>query len=191
MQAIMETLFDIWYLTTVITLGVLMIRSGVVRLFLSSADGREATIARMADGEVCALTAACVLHTTQFNIRVQAEGRVEGLVLPALCLSGLVEENFIYRGATQLFAQVMEAVEQLLFCSLEQRLAVFLLDEGARLGTDTLRVTQEQMAQAIGSAREAVTRTLKKLVAAGAVELFRGGVRLTDRKALYRLVSRP
>ena len=173
-----------------------MIRSGVVRLFLSSADGREATIARMADGEVCALTAACVLHTTQFNIRVQAEGRVEGLVLPALCLSGLVEENpyvenFIYRGATQLFAQVMEAVEQLLFCSLEQRLAVFLLDEGARLGTDTLRVTQEQMAQAIGSAREAVTRTLKKLVAAGAVELFRGGVRLTDRKALYRLVSRP
>ena len=162
-------------------LGVLMIRSGVVRLFLSSADGREATIARMADGEVCALTAACVLHTTQFNIRVQAEGRVEGLVLPALCLSGLVEENpyvenFIYRGATQLFAQVME---------------VFLLDEGARLGTDTLRVTQEQMAQAIGSAREAVTRTLKKLVAAGAVELFRGGVRLTDRKALYRLVSRP
>lgn len=177
-------------------LGVLMIRSGVVRLFLSSADGREATIARMADGEVCALTAACVLHTTQFNIRVQAEGRVEGLVLPALCLSGLVEENpyvenFIYRGATQLFAQVMEAVEQLLFCSLEQRLAVFLLDEGARLGTDTLRVTQEQMAQAIGSAREAVTRTLKKLVAAGAVELFRGGVRLTDRKALYRLVSRP
>ena len=177
-------------------LGVLMIRSGVVRLFLSSADGREATIARLAGGEVCALTAACVLRTTQFNIRVQAEGRVEGLVLPALCLSGLVEENpyvenFIYRGATQLFAQVMEAVEQLLFCSLEQRLAVFLLDEGARLGTDTLRVTQEQMAQAIGSAREAVTRTLKKLVAAGAVELFRGGVRLTDRKALYRLVSRP
>ena len=40
------------------------------------------------------------------------------------------------------------------------------------------------MAQAIGSAREAVTRTLKKLAASGAVELFRGGVKLTDKDDL-------
>ena len=174
-------------------LGLLLIQSGVVRLFLSSQDGREATIARMADGEVCTLTAACTMPTTEFNIRVQAESAVKALVLPAVCLSGLVKENlyvenFLYRSSTQHFAQVMEAVEQMLFCSLEQRLAVYLLDESARLGTDTLKVTQEQMAQAIGSAREAVTRTLKKLASTGAVEVFRGGVRLTDRKMLYSLV---
>ena len=175
-------------------LGILMVRSGVVRLFLSSQDGREATIARMTDGEVCTLTASCTMPTTEFNIRVQAESEVEALVIPALCLSGLVRENlyvenFMYRSATQHFAHVLEAVEQMLFFSLEQRVAAHLLDEAARLGTDTLRVTQEQVAQAIGSAREAVTRTLKKLAAAGAVEVFRGGVRLTDKRALYRLVS--
>lgn len=175
-------------------LGILMVRSGVVRLFLSSQDGREATIARMTDGEVCTLTASCTMPTTEFNIRVQAESEVEALVIPALCLSGLVRENlyvenFLYRSATQHFAHVLEAVEQMLFFSLEQRVAAHLLDEAARLGTDTLRVTQEQVAQAIGSAREAVTRTLKKLAAAGAVEVFRGGVRLTDKRALYRLVS--
>lgn len=175
-------------------LGILMIRSGVVRLFLSSQDGREATIARMTEGEVCTLTASCTMPTTEFNIRVQAESEVEALVVPALCLSGLVRENlyvenFLYRSATQHFAHVLEAVEQMLFFSLEQRVAAHLLDEAARLGTDTLRVTQEQVAQAIGSAREAVTRTLKKLAAAGAVEVFRGGVRLTDKRALYRLVS--
>ena len=175
-------------------LGILMIRSGVVRLFLSSQDGREATIARMTEGEVCTLTASCTMPTTEFNIRVQAESEVEALVIPALCLSSLVRENlyvenFLYRSATQHFAHVLEAVEQMLFFSLEQRVAAHLLDEAARLGTDTLRVTQEQVAQAIGSAREAVTRTLKKLAAAGAVEVFRGGVRLTDKRALYRLVS--
>lgn len=175
-------------------LGILMIRSGVVRLFLSSQDGREATIARMTEGEVCTLTASCTMPTTEFNIRVQAESEVEALVVPALCLSSLVRENlyvenFLYRSATQHFAHVLEAVEQMLFFSLEQRVAAHLLDEAARLGTDTLRVTQEQVAQAIGSAREAVTRTLKKLAAAGAVEVFRGGVRLTDKRALYRLVS--
>ena len=172
-------------------LGILMIRSGVVRLFLLSEDGREATIARMAAGEVCVITASCTMPTTQLNIQVQAEGQVEALVLPAVCLSGLVRENlyvenFMYRSSTGHFAQVMGAVETLLFSTLEQRLVRYLLEEEERLHTDTLKVTQEGMAQAIGSAREAVTRTLKKLADAGAVELFRGGVRLLDRPALRR-----
>ena len=113
------------------------------------------------------------------------------MVIPAVCLSTLVRdnlyvENFLYRGATQHFSQVLTAVEQMLFRTLEQRLAAYLLEECERLGTDTLKVTQEQMAQAIGSAREAVTRTLKKLAASGAVELFRGGVKLTDKNDLER-----
>lgn len=172
-------------------LGILLIRSGVVRLFLLSEDGREATVSRMSEGEVCIITAACAMPTTQLNIQVQAESRVEALVLPAVTLSGLVKENlyvenFMYRSAAQHFSRVMEAVEQMLFSTLEQRLIAYLLDEAQRLGTDTLKVTQEQMAQAIGSAREAVTRTLKKLAASGAVELFRGGVRLADEKELRR-----
>lgn len=172
-------------------LGLLLIRSGVVRLFLLSEDGREATISRISGGQVCIMTASCTMSVSSFNVQVQAEGRVEALVIPAVCLSTLVRdnlyvENFLYRGATQHFSQVLTAVEQMLFRTLEQRLAAYLLEECERLGTDTLKVTQEQMAQAIGSAREAVTRTLKKLAASGAVELFRGGVKLTDKNDLER-----
>ena len=160
-------------------LGLLLIRSGVVRLFLLSEDGREATISRISGGQVCIMTASCTMSVSSFNVQVQAEGRVEAVVIPAV-------ENFLYRGATQHFSQVLTAVEQMLFRTLEQRLAAYLLEECERLGTDTLKVTQEQMAQAIGSAREAVTRTLKKLAASGAVELFRGGVKLTDKNDLER-----
>ena len=78
----------------------------------------------------------------------------------------------------------------MLFYTLEQRVASYLLEESRRLETDTIQVTQEQLAQAIGSAREAVTRTLKKLSAAETVELFRGSVRIRDRKGLERLVER-
>ena len=49
-------------------------------------------------------------------------------------------------------------------------------------------MTQEQLARAIGSAREAVSRTLKGLVKGGCVELFRGGVRVVDRKELYKKI---
>ena len=126
-------------------------------------------------------------------MQIQAEGETRALVIPVQVISALMRENlyaenFIYKSAAQRFSDTIRAVEQMLFRTLEQRVAAYLVEESARLETDTLRVTQEQIAQAIGSAREAVTRTLKKLAEAGLVELFRGGVRLLDRKRLHSLV---
>ena len=114
------------------------------------------------------------------------------LVLPSHVFGPLMAENiyvecFVYRTATELFSDVIGAVERLLFMTLEQRVASFLLDEAARRGTDTLAITQEAIALGIASAREAVTRALRQLAARGMVEVFRGGVKLLDRKALYAL----
>ena len=176
-------------------LGALLIQSGVVRIYLLSEDGREATISRMTAGEVCVLSASCMLNAITFDVQIQAEGAVEVLVIPIQYLAALMRENvyvenFIYKAAAERFSHAIRAIEQMLFYTLEQRVASYLLEESRRLGTDTLQVTQEQLAQAIGSAREAVTRTLKKLSAAGSVELFRGGVRVTDKTGLARLVGR-
>ena len=170
-------------------LGLLLIRSGVVRLFLLSEDGREATISRISGGQVCIMTAACTMSVSSFDVQVQAEGRVEVVVIPAVCLSTLVRdnlyvENFLYRGATQHFSQVLTAVEQMLFRTLEQRLAAYLLEECERLGTETLKVTQEQIARYIGSAREAVSRVLKEFQKDGIIEQSRGTLRVLDMKKL-------
>ena len=174
-------------------LGVLLIQSGMLRLSLLSEDGREATISRIPAGEVCVLSAACSLSAITFEVQVQAEQETQALVIPVQVMSSLMNENlyvenFVYRSAAKRFSSVIQAVEQMLFCTLEQRVAAYLAEEARRLQTDTLQVTQEQIARAIGSAREAVTRTLKKLSQAGLVELFRGGVRILDRKGLARLV---
>lgn len=59
-------------------LGLLLIRSGVVRLFLLSEDGREATISRISGGQVCIMTASCTMSVSSFNVQVQAEGRGGG-----------------------------------------------------------------------------------------------------------------
>lgn len=176
-------------------LGALLIQKGVVRIYLLSEDGREATISRMTEGEVCVLSASCMLSAITFDVQIQAETAVETLVIPIQYLSVLMRENiyvenFIYKAAAERFSHAIRAVEQMLFYTLEQRVAAYLLAEGERLGKDTIQTTQEQLAQAIGSAREAVTRTLKKLSSTGSVELFRGGVRIRDRKGLERLVAR-
>ena len=167
-------------------LGILYVKMGGLRLSLLSEEGREASIARLGAGQVC------VLSAVTFDVEITAEEESDILVLPSHVFGPLMAENiyvecFVYRTATELFSDVIGAVERLLFMTLEQRVASFLLDEAARRGTDTLAITQEAIALGIASAREAVTRALRQLAARGLVEVFRGGVKLLDRKALYAL----
>ena len=170
--------------------GVLLVESGVFRMALCSDDGREATVYRLRPGDECVLSASCMISAISFDVQIQAEtGGVLEMVSPGI-FSQLMEENiyvenFVYKSAAERFSDVVRAVEQLLFMTLEQRLVTFLLDESAQEHSDELHFTQEQIAVAIGSAREVVTRGLKKLAGEGLIQLFRGGVKIADRKGLY------
>ena len=95
--------------------------------------------------------------------------------------------NFIYKQTTERFSDVMWTMQQILFMSFDRRLAVFLIDESAKTGKDTLTMTHDQIAKYTGSAREVVSRMLKYFENEGMVELGRGRVRLKDKKRLKEL----
>ena len=82
----------------------------------------------------------------------------------------------------------MWAMQQILFKGLDRRLAEFLLSEAARTGSDTIRMTHEQLAQHISSAREAVARMLKTFSEEGLVELKRGVITLRDKNGLRQML---
>ena len=137
------------------------------------------------------LSGSCLLSSLPFEVQIDAETDSEIYLLPSGSFRQIMEENiyvenYIYKMMTESFSDIIAAVQQMLFASLTQRLVSFLLDESVRSGTPEVRMTQEQIARSIGSAREAVSRSLKQLAADGSIELFRGGVRLLDRKSLYQ-----
>jgi CRP/FNR family transcriptional regulator len=84
----------------------------------------------------------------------------------------------------QRFSEVMWLIEQIMWKSMDRRLADFLLSESALEGGDSLRLTHERIANHMGTAREVVTRMLRYFQSEGVVELTRGEIRLTDRKKL-------
>ena len=172
-------------------LGLFLIRKGTLRVYLTSEEGREATLFRLHEGENCVLSGRCLLSSLPFEVQIDAETDSEIYLLPSGSFRQIMEENiyvenYIYKMMTESFSDIIAAVQQMLFASLTQRLVSFLLDESVRSGTSEVRMTQEQIARSIGSAREAVSRSLKQLAADGSIELFRGGVRLLDRKSLYQ-----
>ena len=78
-------------------------------------------------------------------------------------------------------------MQQILFMSFDRRLAVFLIDELSRSTTDSIQLTQDQIAKYMGSAREVVSRMLKYFSAEGIVEVHRGGIKILDKSKLRAL----
>ena len=173
-------------------LGMLLLLSGEIRTYLLSDEGREVTLYRLYAGDVCVLSASCVISQITFDTQISTQQETEVLIIPASIIAALREENlslrcFLYELATQRFSDVMWAMQQILFKGLDRRLAGFLLDEAERTGSSTIRMTHEQIAQHISSAREAVARMLKNFSEDGLVSLKRGSITLLDRSALNDL----
>lgn len=172
-------------------LGTIFVKKGILRIYLLSGDGKETTMYRLRDGEVCVLSASCMLSAITFDVQIDAETSCDAFLIPAAVFSSLMNrniyvENFAYRLITERFSDVVSAMERMFFLSLKQRIAAFLIDESSAQHTDHLLLTKEQLARSIGSAREAVSRNLKLLSSEGCIKVSRGSIDLLDKGKLYR-----
>ena len=172
--------------------GLYIVKSGRLRLYMLSEDGKEITLYRLAPGEVCMLSASCVLQSITFDVYIDAEIPSECYMINAAAFHTISEKIpavkiFALETAVSRFSDVMWVMQQILFMSMDQRLAIFLLDESARIGSDTVKLTHEQIAKYMGSAREVVSRMLKYFSSEGIVEVSRGGIKIIDKKRLREL----
>ncbi len=173
-------------------IGVLLIKTGELRTYILSDEGKEVTLFRLGDGDPCVLSAACHIQSITFDILIDAQRLTEAYLIDAAVYAQLQDENvyvenFTLRVTAERFSEVMWAMEQILFMSFDRRLAIFLLDETAKTGADNVTMTHEQIARYVGSAREVVSRMLKYFAKEGLVAVHRGGVEILDKQKLRSL----
>ncbi len=172
--------------------GVIFVRSGSLRLSIMSDEGKDITLYRLHQRDMCMLSASCVLQTITFDVFINAEEDSECYVISGPAFAAVSERNpsikiFALETAVSRFSDVMWVMQQILFMSLDKRLAIFLSDESARTGSNTITLTHGQIAKYIGSAREAVSRMLKYFTNEKIVEVSRGGIKILDKKRLRKL----
>lgn len=173
-------------------LGMLLILSGEIRTYLLSEEGREVTLFRLYAGDLCVLSASCVISQINFETQMIARQNTKVLIIPVDVIAALREKNihvrcFLYELATKRFSDVMWAMQQILFKGLDRRLAGFLLVEAERTDSNVIHMTHEQIAQHISSAREAVARMFKHFAEDGLVDIKRGAITLLDIDGLRNL----
>ena len=173
-------------------LGLVMVRSGQLRAYILSEDGREITFGRLFDYDVSLLSASCVLPDLQFNVMIEAEKDTEFWSIPACLFKNLMEEsiavaNYARSLLSGNFSELMWLMEQIMWKSLDKRLAAFLLEEVSIEGTQKLKITHEAIANHLGSHREVITRMLRYFQNEGMVHLSRGAIEIADSDKLEQL----
>ncbi|MBR5490533.1 MAG: Crp/Fnr family transcriptional regulator [Oscillospiraceae bacterium] len=175
-------------------LGLVVLKSGQLRTYILSEDGREISINRLFEYDVSLLSASCVMPDLQLNVMIEAEKDSEFWSIPACLFKNLMEESaavasFANSLMSSNFSELMWLMEQIMWRSFDKRLASFLLEEAQVEGTLSLKITHEKIANHMGTAREVVTRMLRYFQTEGMVKLTRGTVELIDEKKLSALAE--
>lgn len=172
--------------------GLLLIRTGQLRAYILSDEGREITLYRLLDGDMCLFSASCIMSSLQFTINIISEKDSDIWVIPPDVYKNLMKNsaavaNYTNELMASRFSEVMWLIEQIMWKSLDKRLATFLVEESNLENTTSLKTTHEIIANHLGSAREVVTRMLRYFQSEGIVKLTRGTVEILDLQKLKQL----
>ena len=175
-------------------IGLVVVISGRFRAYIISDSGREVTLYRLFERDICLLSASCVLSGIQFEISIEAEENSEFYIIPPNIFNELMEQsaavaNYANKIMASRFSDVMWLMDQIMFKSFDVRLAEFLLEESNVEQSDILTITHEKIANHMGSAREVVSRMLKYFQTEGIVKLSRGNIEIADRKRLETMAE--
>lgn len=173
-------------------LGFLAIKSGQLRGYILSDEGRELTIYRLFDMDICVLAASCIMNSIQFEIFIETEKDTDFWLIPPDVFKEIMDEsapaaNYTMEIMSARLSEAMWRIEQIMWKSMDKRIAAFLLEESAIEGSLLLKITHESIANHLGTHREVVTRMLRYFQSEGLVNLSRGTVEIADEKRLRRL----
>jgi CRP/FNR family transcriptional regulator len=172
--------------------GLVIVKSGQLKAFFELEDGKEIMLFHLLSGDICILSASCVLKNITFEVTLEVEKESEVYFIPAAVWAKLAEKNidvkeFSMSLVSERFSEVMWVMEQIVSKNMGQRVAAFLLEQATIEESETLTMTHETIAKNIGTAREVISRILKYLENDGVLKLSRGQIKLTDIKKLKEI----
>ena len=169
---------QILYPNTGICHGFVIIKKGKLRAFVESNLGKEITIFNLNLGDECVLCASCMSQNLHFEINLEAKEDLEMILIKPEIFSLLRQKyqklsNYALELISKRFALSVNAMQEALFTPLNQRIWDFLV-KNASFGI--LKITHEDIAKELGTAREAVSRILKDMEKQGQITLCRGKI---------------
>lgn len=173
--------------------GLVLVLKGELRTYMMSEEGREVTLYRIQEGDYCILSASCLLENIVFEVVIEAFLDSKIVVIPSHVMNSILKdnlkfENVILKKANERFSDVMWTMQSLLFDGIEKRLLNLIYDEVIANQKLEINLTHEEMAKLLGSSREVITRTLKKLSKYDFIDITRGKIRVVNLEKVKKIL---
>ncbi len=158
-----------------------MVLRGSMRLFRVSDEGREMTSYFITPGNICVLAALCTIGKIEYNFTAQAEEDTLLIMLSPesfkhLLDTSLIFKNFVFLEMADKLITAFTLIDDIKFTKIENRLITYIKKNVNEKGE--LLITHENLAVNIGTAREVVSRQLKKMEKSGAISMQRKKIKL-------------
>lgn len=171
--------------------GVLLVLSGIVRVYMLSESGREITLYRLFENDLCTLSVSCVMGSMPIQAMIQTDTDCRIATLSNDTFSEIharnpaIQQKMLETMNTRL-SDVMWVVEQVAFRAMDVRIGEYLLSKPALI----IYATHEEIAAELGTAREVVSRMLKYFEKNGYIDLSRGKIKITDLPAFRKSLKK-
>lgn len=170
----------------------LIITQGSVRVTLNALSGRSVTLYRLEPGDTCVLTTSCLMSSRRYPAEAHTETAVTALAMGRSTFDRGLEESapfrrFVLDSFSRRLAGVIERMEAVALTPVEARLAALLL--ALDPGDGQVSITHQRLAEELGTAREVISRHLKRLEGAALLTLGRGVVTLSDQARLRAIAD--
>ncbi|PKP85748.1 MAG: Crp/Fnr family transcriptional regulator [Alphaproteobacteria bacterium HGW-Alphaproteobacteria-2] len=172
--------------------NLLFVLSGTVRVSQTSDSGREVVLYRVEAGESCIMTAACLMGDAPYLAEGVAETDIEAVAIPRSVFDDLAARSgafraFVFAAYAQRMLDLFQIVDEVAFGRVDIRLAQRLVTLAR--GESDLRITHQQLAAELGTAREVISRQLQDFQRRGWIAQARGVISLANPAALAGLAG--
>lgn len=172
--------------------GAYLVTQGRLRVFTYTPQGSEATLYFLRPGETCVLALNCLFNDLRYPAWVETDANTDVDIIPGalyrkLFVAESTVQDLTVKALSSLVFRLMDELEQVHACNLDQRLANFILSNATEEGI--LHMTQQELGSHLGTTREVVARLMQGFVAVGAVETRRGAVVVIDPAKLTQLIE--
>lgn len=159
--------------------------NGSIKILTEDKQGDELLLYYLELGDTCAVTLNCCNRKTKSTVRAITESDAEVLFVPVEKMEEWMIEfkswrNYVLDSYNSRLNEMVQAIDMLVFGSMEQRLLKYLRDKAWIAKSDIIQTTHLEIANDLHSSRVVISRIMKKLEQQGLVKQGRNKVQYLE-----------
>ncbi len=158
-----------------------IVLTGLIKVCRTDELGNELLLYYLRPGEVCTVSLICCMDRTLSRVRAVAEEETTAIAVPVELLDSWIGKyqtwkEYVMRSMQLRFDELLNALDSIAFLKMDERLEKFFTDRFRSSGSKIFEGSHQDVALAMNSSREVISRLLKQMELKGLISLSRGRI---------------